>query len=69
MESGNEIDSNGLFITQNSFRANILDNSDDLLEEVDKFITCFDNNKLNVTQQEAAFSDIDENELVLNYTW
>ena len=65
MDSGNESDYNSLFITQNTFKANIMDNSSDLLDEVDKFVNCFENNQLNVTEEEAAFSDIDEQELVM----
>ena len=65
MDSGNESDYNSLFITQNTFKANIMDNSCDLLDEVDKFVNCFENNQLNVIEEEAAFSDIDEQELVL----
>ena len=65
MDSGNESDNNSLFITQNTFKANITDNSSDLLDEVDKFVNCFENDQLNVTEEEAAFSDIDEHKLVM----
>ena len=64
MHSGNESDYKSLFITQNTFKANIMDNSSDILDEVDKFVNCFENNQLNVTEEEAAFSDIDEQKLV-----
>ena len=55
-----------LIITQNTFKANIMDNSSDLWDEVDKFVNCFENNQFNITAEEAAFSDINEQELVIS---
>ena len=53
MDSGNESDYNSLFITQNTFKANIMDNSSDLLDEIDKFVNCFEKNQLNVTKKRS----------------